>query len=217
MKKFFVLAFALCTISLVVSCKKDPETTSTTNTVTTNNTSYQPLTKGSTWTYKSSAAPGNGEYTITATGNTKVIKGKTYQILTSTASPTGEIYVRLDGENVYEYGKQDINGSPFEIENLSIKPAAAVNATWDDKSTLTSQGFSYDVIYRKTIKEKGVTRKVNNKEYKDVIVIERITLYNFSGTPTEASKETLYYAKGIGAIEQVSDVVNSSLLSANIK
>jgi hypothetical protein len=214
MKKIFVLAFALCTISLVVSCKKDPDTGTN---PPTNNTSYQPVTKGSTWTYKSSAAPGNGEYTITATGNTKIINGKTYQILTSTVSPTGEAYIRLDGENVYEYGKQSSNGSSFELENLVVKPAAAVNATWDDKATITSQGLSYDLIYRKTIKEKGVTRKVNNKDYKDVIVIERKTLVSVGGSENLSNTETLYYAKGIGPIEQVSSILNSSLLSATIK
>lgn len=34
---------------------------------------YQPTTKGSTWTYG-----GTAPYTITATGNTKVIEGKTF-------------------------------------------------------------------------------------------------------------------------------------------
>jgi hypothetical protein len=214
MKKFLSITFALFAICLVFSCKKDTTVTPDTGTA---NTSYQPTTKGSTWTYKSSAAPGNGEYTITATGNTKVINGKTYQILSSTIASTGESYIRLDGENVYEYGKQTSNGSTFEIENLVIKPAAAVNSTWDDKTKISTQGVSYDLIYRKKIKEKGVTRKVNNKDYKDVIVIERKTFISINGTETESGTETLYYAKGFGAIEQVSSLVNTSLLSATIK
>lgn len=195
------------------SCKKDPDVVPT----TTANTSYQPLTKGSTWKYKSSVAPGNGEYTVTATGNTKVINGKTYQVLTSTVATGGESYARVDGENVYEYGKQTSSGFSFELESLSIKPAAAVNATWDDKATATNQGTSYDIIYRKTIKQKGTTRKVNNIDYKDVIVVERKTLISFGGVETETATETIYFAKGIGPIEQVSSLFNSSLLSATIK
>lgn len=125
--------------------------------------------------------------------------------------------MRVDGENVYEYAEQSNSDTIIKIENLSIKPAAAVNATWDDKTTITNQGLTYDVIYRKTIKQKGITRKVNNIDYKDVIAVERQTIVSLGGSESVTNTELIYFAKGISPIEQVSSAVNSILLSATIK
>ena len=174
---------------LFTQCKKDDNPTPTTS------TNYSPLTTGSNWTYNYSESGGSPEtIKLTVTDRDTSINGKTYKVLSSSDN-SGDNYLAKIDSNYYRFTTFPGIG---DFEELYLKDNRAVNSTWTNSVPFTLPGtgsFNADLTY--TVKEVGISRTVNGKEYKDVIhvaVAVNVTLLNFGGGD-------FYYANNVGLIE----------------
>lgn len=197
-------AVIICATLLLAGCKKDS------NDQTSSTTDYSPMTAGSTWTYQSSAG---GSYTLTATSRDTVALGRTYKVFTSTTGVNS--YYAKSGNDYYRFGNiPGITANGFE--ELYLKDNQDVNALWQTTQSVTVPGapFPVDIALKYTIKEKGISRTVNNKTYNDVVHV-RLDLSNiFLGS---LGGGDFYYANKVGMIEnsiiinyQGQQVVNST-------
>jgi hypothetical protein len=210
MKKIAILT--LLSLFLFSSCKKD-------DTLTPPSKNYFPASKGSFWNLNSTAVKtNNGDYTLTATGTTKVINGKTYEVLTTTATvPTTESYIRREGSKIFGYAEQTIQGTKINLDKQIMDNDAVVGTTWETSSPVTINGFTITNIFKSTVTGVGLTRTVNSKVYTDVISIKEVQSYEIGGAISPFDNTEFYFANGIGGIESKSNFVTSFLKDYSIK
>jgi hypothetical protein len=194
----------VCATLLLASCQKDNNDQ--------NNTppDYSPMTAGSTWTYQDSTG---FSYTLTATSRDTVALGRTYKVFTSTTGVNN--YYAKSGNDYYRFGNiPGVTANGFE--ELYLKDNQSVNALWQGVQTITVPGapFPLDILQKYTIKEKGITRTVNNKTYNDVIHV-RLDLSN--AILGSLGGGDFYYAGGVGMIESSIAVVLQGTPVANSK
>ncbi|WP_345949487.1 hypothetical protein ABDD95_21825 [Mucilaginibacter sp. PAMB04274] len=230
MKKYLLkLLLLFCLLSIfLTACQKDAPITPLVTTKpltgsvsTTPAGDYQPLTKGSFWKYDNILATSVDVNTVTITGNTSKINRKTYYeaINDSQANGTTIGFYNNDG-GVYRFRTTNaVVGITAELTFLDENKA--VNETWT--APITDNGLVNNIPGRLVGKvvEKGISHTVNGKTFKDVIHTAADLQYDTGGYSTVLTYN-LYYAKGIGLIEQVSTIagvtiVNTKLVEYSIK
>ncbi|EJF10959.1 hypothetical protein [Pontibacter sp. BAB1700] len=152
---------------------------------------YLPDTKGSTWNYG-----GTNPYSLTATGNTKVVDGKTYsEFETKQGNETRKSYL-LKEKGVYTGIGMDPSLSN-DISLTFLKEETPVGKAWYQTNTIN--GFETKMTF--TIIAKDITKTVEGKTYKEVIHVQAKTSVIFMDMEIDSGVNTNYYwAKGVGLI-----------------
>lgn len=163
---------------------------------------YQPVTKGSVWTYKYDILGDQSlSFNITMTGVTNVFNGKTYYAAKSNNPQS-------DGSLGYFYPSDHV----YSTRGSTISAGVIVDMLYlDDRMTLTDSvittvndaGVVNGAAGRfitKTI-EKGVSKTVNGKTYNDVIHTRVDLQYDYGFGFQSFGIYDYYLAKGIGLIQ----------------
>ena len=151
---------------------------------------YVPTTTGTTWSYG-----GRSPYTLTVTGNTKVINGKTYHEIQGQQGVTAYKAYVVTEKNVYTTIGLVSGMSNLEVDIL--KDDLTLGSTWQQ----TGEVNGIDVKLKFTIIEKDITKIVDGKTFNDVIAVKMAGTYTYSGIETGINFTTDYYfAKGVGLI-----------------
>ncbi|MCO4292084.1 hypothetical protein NF867_04310 [Solitalea sp. MAHUQ-68] len=158
---------------------------------------YQPMTTGSKWVYT-----GDFNYIIEATNEEMVIDGITYHSFTNSYMGNKFFSAKKDGA-YYTYGNASAEATQLDFPAtpmLYLKDNASVNSSWSSKIKISPEGSPVDLFaqYAYTVKEKGISFKVDKATYTDVIRIDMTMTLPGSSTPI--SKGSYYYAKKIGFI-----------------
>jgi len=181
MKLFSSISLVALAAVLITGCSDNP----TSNPSGSNGSgSYWPKSKGSYWTYT-----GNLSYTITA-GNDTMVNGKSYTIMTSTASPNS--LFRFENGSYYTADLQGLQ------QTLFLKDAG-VGTTWGFDLNVNGIPNHHD----HTIEEVGITHVVNGRTYNDVIRVHSKSsmTHPITGDPVVYNEGNLYYAKNVGLIQ----------------
>ncbi|MBF9252551.1 hypothetical protein I2I11_04530 [Pontibacter sp. 172403-2] len=151
---------------------------------------YLPTTTGSTWTYG-----GISPYTLTVTGTTSVINGKTYHEMESKQGTSVNKSYVLKEKGVYTaVGMVPAVGS---LEIAILKEETPVGEPWEQTTSING----IDTKMTLTIVEKNVSKTVEGKTYNNVINVKMETSYIFMGEDLGVGLTTHYYfSKGIGLI-----------------
>ncbi|TPE42953.1 hypothetical protein [Pontibacter mangrovi] len=173
-------------LGILVSCGDKEEDPSP----TTAELDYQPYSKGSTWTYG-----GDKPYTITATGNTKEIEGKTFsEFETKQDSETWKSYFLKEKDVYTAVGMHPTMGN-IAIDFLKVETPEG--KPWYQTNTIN--GIETKMTF--TIIAKGLSKTVEGKTYQDVIHVQMNSTYIFMGEEVELDLPTDYFwAKGVGLI-----------------
>lgn len=169
---------------------------------------YLPSTKGSTWTYG-----GDNPYTLTATGNTKVIEGKKFvEFETKQGDETGKSYF-LKEKGVYTAVGMHPTMGNVAIDFLKVETPEG--KPWYQTNTIN--GIETKMTF--TILAKGISKTVEGKTYKDVIHVQMYSTYTIMGEEIELDFPTDYFwAKGVGLIlTDAGPLGKASLMTYNIK
>lgn len=195
MKRLLLAVLSVAVIALA-GCKKD----SSNKPSTTSNT-YLPVTKGSTWTYNDITAGASDTRTITVTGATTQINGKTYDNIAINTVSSGNTTGYYLASN-HQYAMR-VLGSQVAITLELQLGLDNQNVGYSWTTTPTDNGKVADFPARliNTIKETGISKTVNGKSYSDVIHTQGNLQYDFGTGYTTAGTYDFYLAKGVGLIE----------------
>lgn len=163
MKKHIFTLIAI--LSIFSACKKDNND----NPVTTTG-DYQPLTAGSTWTYRNEAvvtggvaAPEVTTAVTTMTSTKKVVGGKTYFLAkTVEGNDTEEAYIGVN-DHIYSSLVSGDDGNT-EVKYLDDTKAAGYTSV----EALNIEGA--DARLKTTVVEKGINKTIQNKAYNNVSI-----------------------------------------------
>lgn len=203
MRKYF-LVLVLPFLAALSSCTKIAGTVISNS----NNLSatYQPLTSGSTWTYRTDYSGAGFAFIDTAiivmSSKTYTINSKLYQQAyshkpsTPSLVDTGYYYTTN-----HEYSLMQTVAAPgttnsYAFEMLYLKDNLAVGGTW---SSSTTNSFLGTIGLTGKIVEKGITKTVAGKTFANVIhtnVKLSITYQGISAVDTY----DIYVAQGVGII-----------------
>jgi hypothetical protein len=212
LKKY--LLFALPVFVLFLNgCKKDaPDFSGFTGVESSGD--YLPSKKGTYWKYETDFAGTQGTATITLTGETTLIDGKTYLNITSEdESDVVENGYYYGGNHVYSLTAAEA-GLTLEFEYLHDN--VGVGETWTAKLTPDGNLAGTPARLQGKIIESDVTKTVLGKDFTGVIHT-RIVLQYDSGSGFEDSGTYDYYiAKGVGLIQIDSDL-GGELSSSKLK
>jgi hypothetical protein len=193
-------------LGTLVSCHKedDPEP----EPVSAAAQDYIPTTAKSTWSYG-----GTSPYTLTATGVTKVINGKTYHEMENKQGSTINKSYLLKENGVYTAVGLLPNTETLEIAIL--KENAPVGQSWE--YTATQEGV--DTKMKLSIVEKDISKTVEGKTYKNVIQVKMEYSYSFMGIDMGVVATSHYFfAKGVGLIlSDLGDQGQAPLLTYDVK
>ena len=159
-----------------------------------------PLATGNKWTYKSKDG---SLWSNTITGT----DGSGGFIMMNSASGKTAV-MKLDGDNyltdAYEAGKMSI----------TLKENVKAGDTWEVH--FTANGIQSILVM--TVKETGISRNVEGKNYSDVVFIEADSKMNINGNVMSLNFLTqYYYAPGTGLILTTSSYGdNHALVSAEL-
>lgn len=176
-----------------VACNKDeeePEPPPPTN--------YQPVSKGSYWTY--SGYNGGLSYNLEMNGKTDTMASSVWYGMDHTL--LGEGWFRKEAGTYFN--KYNMNGSDVEFPYL--KDNQSVGHSWETQLSLA--GINTKLIY--TIVERDTSKVVSGQLYKQVIVVRMDTDLDLgSGYGTIDYSGEYWYANNIGFI--FSDVENEGM------
>jgi hypothetical protein len=197
MNKLLVLSLLIILIISSACSKDDPEPTPAPP------TNYQPITKGSYWTY--SGYNGGQSFNTEINGLTDTIIGMQWYGFNHTL--LGASWFRKE-YGVY-YNLYSIGGNMVEFPYL--KDDKAVGHTWETQINLA--GVTTKLMY--SIIEKDVSKVVFGQLYKNVIVVQMETDYDLGGGfgTIDATGE-YWYANDIGLI--YSDISDEGLTYLDI-
>lgn len=171
--------------------------------------SYLPVSSGSTWTYNDVMGGNTSQLTITMTGATSVINGKTYYTGTSASSTrgtsTGYFYA---ANHSYSFRATSATAS-ITIELQMGNDEQGVGYSWTTTPTDngTINGVSAKTV--NTIKEKNITKVVNGKTFTNVIHTQVDLQYDLGTGFQSVVTYDIYLAKGVGMIENDTSVSGS--------
>lgn len=190
MKKTFLSACVVASAMLLFTqCKKDD---SATNAPAGN---FSPSTTGSSWTYKYTENSVSNTIKITATENSKIVNGKSYQILVSDFGDT--TYQAKKGNDYYRLSSFPAIGIN-SFEELYLKDDKPVNDTWaGGTATFNFMGVNITANLADTIKGKGESRTVNGVAFNNVTHVS-VGIAAFGSTIGQGN---FYYQEGVGLIE----------------
>jgi hypothetical protein len=190
MKKslYYLCSFASAMV-LFTACKKEDTKPSP------DTENFNPLTTGSTWTYKhTETGTANYNFTLTVTNRDTTANGKTYKVLTSSLGPN--TYLARVGTDNYRFASfPSIGVNSFE--ELFLKEDKAVDGTWSSSANVNLSGIPLLANLTYTVKEKGASRTVNGKSFNNVTRV-RLDLSLF-GAPVGGGD--FYYQEGVGMIQ----------------
>lgn len=199
MKNALLSVFAFSIVSL--SCKKD-----STPAPVTPVDKYMTFTTGSTWNFESvlnpsAATPVITDYSVTSSSRDTTINSRQYHVFTNN-NGANEYYYN-NGNDYYTYRTLPSGfGSEF-VEILYLKDNANAGTEWSQTYPILYSGFSLNVTLTNKVVERGLTRTINGKEYKDVIRIG--TNLTVTGIPfgfTLENEINYYYAPKYGSIKE---------------
>lgn len=191
-------------LGILVSCGDKEEDTSPASA----ELDYMPSTKGSNWTYG-----GDMPYTVTSTGNTKVIDGKTFsEFETKQGNESGKSYLLKEKDVYTAIGLHPTMG---DVSIAFLKVETPEGKPWYQTNTIN--GVETKMTF--TIIAKGISKTVEGKTFKDVIHVQMNTTYMVFGEEIELDLPTDYYwAKGVGLIlTDFGQLGKAPLMTYNIK
>ena len=164
---------------------------------------YLPYCDGATYTYYDTivGTPVGPSTDVLRFLKDTVFSGKTFQKFTTTGSSAATVYTNCTNgiTTVAVLNVAVTGGTVSKIELRPLQANLQVNGTWDD--TITN-GLGQTVIYKNTIKQKGITKNISGNTFSDVIHVETISGVDFPGLGyIVTNKSDYYYAKGVGLIE----------------
>ncbi|MFD2874662.1 hypothetical protein ACFS5N_19410 [Mucilaginibacter ximonensis] len=199
MKRFY-LTLLLAAATFMVCCKMDtPDMTGVTDTTT----GFQPLTKGSTWSYhqtfNSTDHPATNEV-ISMSGKRSVINGKTYYEATDKADTVISTTYFYQGNGSYSI-RSAVLGSGITVEYLYLKDDVAVGQTWtapisDDGKI---QGFPAQIVGRVINRDTSMT--ISSMTFKHVAHTQLKLQYKITTAFETYQLIDFYIGKGVGIIE----------------
>jgi hypothetical protein len=171
--------------------------------------SFLPLTQGSTWKYHYVSDGGTTDtLTLTITGGSSEINGKTYYDVLSTykkGSSVGYFYI---GNHIYATRTTD-NGTGSAMELQLLNDTASVGYQWITTPTDNGKVGAWPARTVNIIKEKNVNRILHGKTFTGVTHTQVLLQYDFgTGYETTISYD-FYMAKGIGLIENDANTLNT--------
>jgi len=195
------LYFYAAMLLLITGCKLDKPDYANFFAVTNN---YQPVTKGSYWTYEENASGDLDTSTTTMTGYSTAINNRTYYrartVYRSDTSATDSGYYSNEGHIYTTLGQSE--GEP--LETYYLNDTTAVNGTWIAKVNSSGTLGGKAARFAGQIVEKNLSKTVNNQSFINVIHT-RVYLQYDNGTGagfTTAITFDYFIAKGIGIIEE---------------
>jgi hypothetical protein len=236
MKKNLIYFLLSCSLLSFSSCNKNNDISPISDSGSKEH--YMPISVGNSWTYNSDYY---GEYTVSITG-TKEINNKEYYILTNSLASAAASYLRYQGNKLYSYST---NGK-ISFELLIVDEDATAGQEWVAGNVAQSMPnmYSYSVKYTCTFVQFHETYIFNGETYANVMEINlKTTIEDFefgsyytssfsaeelASLKTEfensfqetAINQTQFYAKGIGYVNQVSEIMpalNVELIDYTIK
>ncbi len=206
MRKYIQSLFVVASsFVLFTNCSKDDDSTPAT-------ANYSPLTNGSNWTYNFTQGTTTGSYKLTVNRDS-TINGKAYKVLTSSVGQNR--YMARNNNEYYRFQSFPTLGIN-NFEELYLVDNKEVNGTWTNTANFTynfnGQSIPLTATLSYTLKEKGITRTVNNKAYSDVIHVRLDISVSLVGT---IGGGDFYYAKGVGMIEDNISISGSNIPSYN--
>jgi hypothetical protein len=170
---------------------------------------YLPVTNGSFWKYSYGSDGGSTDtLTITMTGGTTKINGKTYYNATSTyrqGFSDGYFYA---GNHFYATRTVAL-GSNVAMEFQLLNDTASVGYHWITSPTDDGKVSGIPAQTINTIMEKGISRVINGRTFNDVIHT-RVELQYSSGAGFQTYiTYDFYLAKGVGLIENDANTLDS--------
>lgn len=171
-------------VGALISCDKKEDASPQAN------QDYLPTTAGSTWSYG-----GTMPYTLTATGNTQDINGKSYfEMETKQGTTVNKSYI---GKEKSVYTAIGLLPNLGNMEIMVLKEETPIGKPWEQTTTING----VDTKLTFTILEKEVTKTVEGKSFNDVIHVRLVTSFTFMGVDLGTSLNSdLYFAKGVGLI-----------------
>jgi hypothetical protein len=223
--KSILLPFCLI-IFLITGCGKD-DTNPEPQTET-----YITTSANSTWNYQESdnIPPQSGSnYTITSTNRDTTINGKIYHIYSDSGGD--DRFLNVTGHDYYQYDSLPLGLGSGVFERLYLKDDVAVSANWVQTLTVDIPGLPIPIpiTITNTVAEKGISRTVNNVEYKNVIHVSTSISSALIPAASLTTDISSYYAPKFGLIENnnvveldylgVTESINieTKLLSADLK
>ena len=202
-KEKYYLSILLMAV-IFAGCKKD---SSNKTTPISGSSSYFPVTQGSSWVYNDAITNGaTSTNTISMTGKTLVINGKTYYAALSISPTKGNdttYYYAAD----HDYAIRGSNAAAgVTIELQAGNDAQPAGYTW---TTIPSDNGTIGSLPAQTINtivEKNITKTVNGKVYLNVIHTRANLQYNAGTGFLTVATYDIYLAKGIGLIEADSSI-----------
>lgn len=183
MKQYIILAFII-PILWLSACNKDEEEPPPEPP-----TNYQPVTKGSYWTY--SGYNGGQSYNVEMSGLADSLNG--YEYLGFNHTLLGEAWFRKEA-GVY-FNLYTINGTQYEFPYLKDNEKAGHNWIFEANMAGVNTRFSY------TILERDTNKVVFGRFYKDVIVVQMDTYYDLgAGFDSMYVSGKYWYANDLGFI-----------------
>jgi hypothetical protein len=195
-----LLLIAIC--FCILGCKKDKTEAPSLN-------DYLPLTDGSVWKYSYGSDGGHTDtLTITMTGGTTKINGKTYYNVTSTYKEGFSLGYFYAGNHFYATRTVAI-GSNAAMEFQLLNDTASVGYHWVTRPTDDGKVGDTPAQTVNTIMEKGISRSINGRTFNDVIHTKVEVQYDYgTGFQTFVTYD-FYLAKGVGLIESDSNTLDS--------
>ena len=165
---------------------------------------YLPVTSGTTWTYDDVIGTSHGTDIITLTGATSTINGKKYYALTGDKNGTKTTGYFYAADHSYALrGSNASVGITLEIQLGNDSQPAGYTWTTHPTDDGLVEGIPAQTINK--IIAKGISKTVNGKSYDNVIHTQVTLQYNIGGYQTAAVYD-IYMAKGIGMIEEDTDM-----------
>ena len=200
-----VLLICLFSLSLLsISCKKDPDPAPV---VPPPADKYMTFTTASSWNFErisdpSSTSPDTTSFSITSSNRDTTIGTRQYHVFTNNNGGPNEYYYN-NGSDYYTYRKLPADFGDTYVEIIYLKDNAPVGTEWSQSYPINYSGLAFTLVLSNKIEERGLTKTINGKEYKDVIRVST----NISATgivlPYTLSDEVNYfYAPKYGSIKE---------------
>lgn len=222
--KFTIMNFksllAVTTLSLILfSCSKDKSVEKNSQG---NNTSFQPTTAGSTWSYQDNINS-NGNFTLYATGQDTAVNGINYSVFADKPDSTSQVYATLFGQSQNDYYALGFV-TTFGNTALLYLIDTTVNSTWKQDITLNVPNYGQvNAELDFTLAQTGISYTVNGKTYPNAAHVSLLVKAQVAGQLIPAGVTgDLYFARGVGILSAVveqgsSKVEDVSLVSYSIK
>src|SRR4051812_2992977 len=200
MRTICILAAFYC-LAFLCSCQKDStDNPPITDTTSTGDAGYIPLTAGTYWVYRDSATSAIDTATVLSDKITQNNIEYTKVHLVSSTDTT-DSYYGIKDHNYYLYGEQ----MGITLTMLVLNDTASVGYSWVyDMGTINSlpaKGTG-------TVVEKLTTYTVQGETFSDVIHTRYVIALNILGTNTDFAFYDFYFAKGKGIIRVSANIID---------